>query len=96
MPDPSTRERVDEIRFEVLRDGVATASGGVIPGVTSVAAPVFTAGDSLPLVATLVMPARGITEKALAGFSAEPLRSARARARARSEELGHTTHGDGT
>ncbi|MFD7691606.1 IclR family transcriptional regulator [Streptomyces sp. NPDC059781] len=90
--DPPTRERVDEIRAEVLRDGVATTSGGVIPGVTSVAAPVFTAGDSLPLVVTLVMPARGITEKALAGLSAELLRSARAM----SEELGHTTHGDDT
>lgn len=83
--DASTKKRVSQIRSEVQRDGVASTSGGVIPGVTSVAAPVFTAGDSLPLVVTLVMPARGLTEEAFAGLAAELLRSTRAM----SEELGH-------
>ncbi|MFI0938494.1 IclR family transcriptional regulator [Streptomyces sp. NPDC021020] len=85
--DTATREEVRRITAEVLgADGVAATAGGVIPGVTSVAAPVFTAGESLPLVVTLVMPARGVSEEALAGLSSELLRSARAM----SEELGHT------
>ena len=45
-------------RTEVLRDGYALTSGGVIPGVASVAAPVFTAGAPMPLVVGLVLPAR--------------------------------------
>ncbi|WP_191134080.1 hypothetical protein [Streptomyces sp. col6] len=49
------------------------------------AAPVFTAGESFPLVVTLVMPARGITEHDLTRLSAELLRSTRAM----SEVLGH-------
>ncbi len=82
---PATRERVAEIKAGVARDGVASTVGGVIPGVTSVAAPVFTAGDSFPLVLTLVMPARGVTERDVRDLSAELLRSARAM----SEVLGH-------
>ncbi|MET9252712.1 IclR family transcriptional regulator [Streptomyces sp. NPDC003717] len=85
---PATRERVDAIRAEVLAGGVATTYGGVIPGVTSVAAPVFTAGESLPLVVTLVMPTRGVSEEDLPVLSAEVLRSARAM----SEELGRSRH----
>ncbi|MFJ9110204.1 hypothetical protein [Streptomyces sp. NPDC102283] len=83
--DPATKERVDTVRSEVLADGVATTFGGVIPGVTSLAAPVSTAGESLPLVVTLVMPARGTTDEVLVGLSAELLRSTRAM----SEELGY-------
>ncbi|MFI8003516.1 IclR family transcriptional regulator [Streptomyces sp. NPDC086010] len=88
--DPSTRERIRSIRSAVLRDGVATTSGGVIPGVTSVAAPVFTAGDSLPLVVTLVMPTRAVSEQNLADHAEELLRSARAM----SDELGHSAQRD--
>ncbi|MGZ2362021.1 IclR family transcriptional regulator [Streptomyces sp. 372A] len=83
--DEPTRERVDRIRAGVRRDGVASTVGGVIPGVASVAAPVFTAGESFPLVVTLVMPARGLTEHGIAHLSAELLRSTRAM----SEVLGH-------
>ncbi|MFJ5780188.1 IclR family transcriptional regulator [Streptomyces sp. NPDC093094] len=84
--DTATRERVDAIREDVLREGVAGTVGGLIPGVTSVAAPVFSVGESFPLVVTLVMPARGITEQDLARLSEELLRSTRAM----SDELGHT------
>ncbi|MBP0457196.1 IclR family transcriptional regulator [Streptomyces bomunensis] len=84
--DAPTLKRVARIRADVLREGVATTVGGVIPGVTSVAAPVFTAGDSFPLVVTLVMPGRGVSEQEFAGLSAELLRSTRAM----SEELGHS------
>lgn len=88
--DPVTQGRVTKIRSKVLRDGVATTFGGVIPGVTSVAAPVFTAGESLPLVVTLVMPTRGISDEDLPRVSSELLRSARAM----SDELGHPAHPD--
>lgn len=83
--DAATRDRVDRIKSEVLREGVATTVGGVIPGVTSLAAPVFTAGESFPLVVTLVMPARGITEQDVAHLSEQLLTSTRAM----SEVLGH-------
>ncbi len=83
--DAATRERVDRIRTGVPREGVASTIGGVIPGITSVAAPVFTAGESFPLVVTLVMPARGVTEQDVARLSAELLRSTRAM----TEVLGH-------
>ncbi|MEU7696686.1 IclR family transcriptional regulator C-terminal domain-containing protein [Streptomyces sp. NPDC039028] len=85
--DAVTRDQVDQIKDGVLRAGVATTVGGVIPGVTSVAAPVFTAGESFPLVVTLVMPARGLTDQDVARLSTELLDSARAM----SEMLGHPT-----
>nr|WP_157647636.1 IclR family transcriptional regulator C-terminal domain-containing protein [Actinomycetospora chiangmaiensis] len=46
---------------EVQDRGYALTSGGVIPGVTSVAAPVFTAGESLPLAVAVALPARTAT-----------------------------------
>ncbi|MFI5856253.1 IclR family transcriptional regulator [Streptomyces parvulus] len=76
--DAATRDRVDRIRAGVLRQGVASTVGGVIPGITSVAAPVFTAGESFPLVVTLVMPARGVTEQDVARLSDELLHATRA------------------
>ncbi|MBO2463945.1 IclR family transcriptional regulator [Actinomadura violacea] len=78
------QEEMARIRSDVLRDGVAVTSGGVIPGIVSLAAPVFTAGDSLPLVVALAMPARVVSEKDLAGLAEELRRSAQAM----SEELG--------
>ena len=63
---------------------LALTSGGVIPGVTSVAAPVFTAG-SLPLVVAIALPARVATEEVLAAVTAE-LRSTTV---AMSAEVGH-------
>ncbi|WP_407915823.1 IclR family transcriptional regulator [Kitasatospora sp. NE20-6] len=89
--DAPTRERVDRIRADVLRDGAASTVGGVIPGVTSVAAPVFTAGDSFPLVVTLVMPARGVTDERLAALTAQLLHATRAM----SDDLGHPAAGLG-
>lgn len=47
---------IDEIVEQVRRRGHALTSGGVIPGIASVAAPVFTTGDSLPLVVALALP----------------------------------------
>jgi DNA-binding IclR family transcriptional regulator len=77
--------QIEAIKADVLRDGVARTSGGVIPGVTSVAAPVFTAAESLPLVVALAMPARVATEPELAMVEKE----LRATTAAMSAELGH-------
>ncbi|MGW0940550.1 IclR family transcriptional regulator [Streptomyces sp. NPDC002666] len=84
--DAATRDQVERIKSEVRQDGVASTVGGVIPGVTSLAAPVFTAGESFPLVVTLVMPARGITQQDMDRLSDELLTSTRAM----SEMLGHS------
>ncbi|WP_343244548.1 IclR family transcriptional regulator [Streptomyces sp. SID11385] len=84
--DAATRERARTIRAEVLGSGVAATVGGVIPGVTSLAAPVFTAGDSFPLVVTLVMPSRVATEEDLPRLTGELLHSTRAM----SDDLGYS------
>ena len=49
---------IDDITAMVRRDGYATTAGGVIPGIYSVAAPVFTTGDQLPLVVSIALPER--------------------------------------
>jgi DNA-binding IclR family transcriptional regulator len=72
MPSAAAMWRV---RKQVLKRGVAITSGGVIPGVTSVAAPVFPAGESLPLVVALALPARQADDATLAAVTAELLRT---------------------
>ena len=72
------------IKQEVLRTGVAITSGGIIPGVTSIAAPVMTNGESLPLVVSVALPARNATPEVLALVSKELLTTTRAI----SDELG--------
>jgi DNA-binding IclR family transcriptional regulator len=81
---------IARIRAEVLRDGYALTTDGVIPGVTSVAAPVFTGTGPLPLVVALAMPAREAGPEAVAAVAAELLRTTRAM----SAELGHTDRPD--
>lgn len=72
--------------------GADTTFGRVIPGITSVTAPVFTAGESFPLVLTLVMPARGVTSDwDVSRLSAAP----RCPTRAVPEFLGHSVERDG-
>jgi DNA-binding IclR family transcriptional regulator len=82
-------DELDRIRSEVRRTGVAVTSGGVIPGVTSVAAPVFAAGESLPLVVAIAMPARQATETVLGDVTAELLHTTTMM----SAELGHAGPG---
>lgn len=76
---------IDAIKAAVRRDGVALTSGGVVPGVTSVAAPVFTTGETLPLVVAIAMPAAQATEATISDVSAE----LRKTTTAISAELGH-------
>ena len=49
---------VAEITALVRRDGYATTAGSVLPGIYSVAAPVFTTGDQLPLAVSIALPER--------------------------------------
>jgi DNA-binding IclR family transcriptional regulator len=74
-----------DIVATVRRDGVALTSGGVIPGVASLAAPVFAAGQTLPLVVALAMPDRAATDDAVVTIS----RDLRETTAAISAELGH-------
>jgi len=70
---------------DVRRDGYAMTSGGVIPGVTTLAAPVLTSGESLPLAVALAIPEREATTEVIAA-AAEALL---ATTRSISAELGH-------
>lgn len=73
--DPPTAEEISRIRAQVLERGVAITSGGVIPGVASIAAPVFPAGESIPLVVAIVFPSRLADEATIAELSAELVRT---------------------
>jgi len=76
---------IESIRTATRRTGWALTSGGVVPGVSSLAAPVFTTGDSLPLVVAIVLPARHATDELVETLAAELL----AATSAMSAELGH-------
>ena len=65
----STHE-INAVVEEVRRLGYARTSGGVIPGIASVAAPVLTTGDSLPLVVALALPERAASEEVLRDVTA--------------------------
>ncbi len=82
---PSASEMA-RIKKEVRRSGVAVTSGGLIPGIASVAAPVFTGGDALPLVVAAVLPANAATPATLDSVSKELLELTEAVSR----ELGST------
>jgi DNA-binding IclR family transcriptional regulator len=85
QPATLTVKEIRQIKEDVLRDGVAVTSGGVIPGVTSVAAPVFTTGESLPLAVALALPAQHATPDVLREVSADLLDATKAM----SAEIGH-------
>ncbi|WP_214405720.1 IclR family transcriptional regulator [Pseudonocardia lacus] len=76
---------VERIRAAVRRDGYALTTGGVIPGVSSVAAPVFTGAGPLPLAVGLVLPSTQATDAVVAEVAEELLRTTRMM----STELGH-------
>lgn len=82
---PMSPRELARITATIRRTGVAVTSGGIIPGVTSVAAPVFAASESLPLVVALALPARQATDDALDLVT----RDLRATTVAMSAELGH-------
>lgn len=56
---------VHAIETEVRETGVAVTTGGVIPGITSISAPVRTAADSSLLVVTIVFPREQVSRSEL-------------------------------
>ncbi len=80
-----SHRRRDALRQKVRKQGYALTVGGVIPGVTSVAAPVFTATDPLPLALSVVMPEADGGPEALPVICEKVL----AVSAAASAELGH-------
>ncbi len=77
-------EQVQRIKDETLHAGFAFTSGAILPGVSSVAAPVFTAADVLPLVVTVTLPTVQATASAVRASTASLL----AATAAMSAELG--------
>jgi DNA-binding IclR family transcriptional regulator len=80
-----TGEEVERLKADVRRDGVAVTHNAIIPGVSSVAAPVFTTGESLPLAVAVALPARYATPEVLREVTAQLLETTKAM----SAELGH-------
>lgn len=78
------RRRVDEAVQATRERGYATTAGGVIPGVTSLAAPVIDAAGTLSMVVSIALPATQADEARLADVAADLL----ATTRALSAELG--------
>jgi DNA-binding IclR family transcriptional regulator len=74
-------------RNEVLAAGYAVTSGGIIPGVSSVSAPVFSSVDSLPLTMTVVFPAEEVDKAEMEKVTAALLETTRTV----SSELGVST-----
>ncbi|MEV1011664.1 IclR family transcriptional regulator [Streptomyces sp. NPDC049881] len=78
-------DEIAGIKEDVRRDGYAVTSGGVLPGVSSVAAPVYPAVGALPLVVALALPTRHATGEAMARLTEDVC----ATAAAMSAEIGH-------
>lgn len=76
---------IETLKADVRRDGFVVTSGGVLSGVSSVAAPVFTPGDALPLVVSLALPTRQATKENVDELAREVC----ATAAAMSEEIGY-------
>lgn len=78
-------EEIQDITDTVRRNGVAVTSGAVIPGVTSVAAPVFTTGESLPLAISVALPAQNASPDVMREVTEDLLVTSAAM----SAEIGH-------
>jgi DNA-binding IclR family transcriptional regulator len=48
--------KLRSVKAAVRQSGVAVTLDGVIPGIASIAAPVYTSGDVLPVIITVVLP----------------------------------------
>ncbi len=77
-PKPLTAKEIERAKAVVRRDGVAFTSGGLIPGLASVAAPVFTTAASLPLVVAIALPRPQAAPAVLQSLSADLLATTRA------------------
>jgi DNA-binding IclR family transcriptional regulator len=90
--EPLDEAGIDEIIATVRSTGVAVATGAIIPGATSISAPIFTASDSLPLAMTVVLPGESIGKAELQSVASQ-LRDAAQRV---SDELGGDTDQTGS
>ena len=80
---------ISQIKKDVTDTGFAVTSGGVIPGISSVAAPVFGAAEVLPLAVSIAFPSEVVSEVELARVKGH-LREMTERI---SRELGHVDSG---
>ena len=64
-PNAYSDEDIRRLRGEVAANGYAFTSGGVIPGVSSIAAPVFSSLDAIPLTISVVFPTEVVHEDEL-------------------------------
>lgn len=71
--NPLDECEVDQVKATVQGEGMAFTSGTLIPGLASLAAPVFTTGSALPLCVTIVLPDQMATPKVLRSLRAELL-----------------------
>lgn len=85
--DTWPQQRIDEIRDRVLATGLAVTSGGVIPGVSSIAAPVFSSGEFMPLALSVVFPTEVVDQADMDQVSTQLLETSHAISR----ELGVAT-----
>lgn len=88
--DPLDEDEIEQVRATVQGEGVAFTSGTLVPGLASLAAPVFTSGSALPMAVGMALPAPMATPKVLRSLCAE-LRAACA---AMSAALGRSTEGE--
>lgn len=70
-------EEISRIKKNVLSAGYSITTGGVIPGVSSIAAPAFSTGDSLPLAISVVFPAEVVDQDEMDKVTAELLETTR-------------------
>lgn len=68
---------ISRMRADVLAAGYAVTSGGIIPGVSSIAAPIFTSVDSLPLAISVVFPAEVVDQDEMQKVTADLLETTR-------------------
>ena len=71
------KDKVEQLKREVARAGVAKTVDGVIPGLVTLAAPVFTTGSSVPLAVALTLPKSLSTPALLETVTAELLSTTR-------------------
>jgi DNA-binding IclR family transcriptional regulator len=83
--NPLDEVEIEQVKATVRGEGVAFASGTLIPGLASLAAPVLTAGSCLPLTVSIVLPQQHATPKVLRSLRPELL----ATCAAISAALGH-------
>lgn len=72
VPEPAV---IAGLQAEVREHGVAYTSGAVVPGMASIAAPVFPAAESLPLAVALALPMSMADEATIDALTTELLRT---------------------